>query len=152
MNERMAGQIEVQRLLMPIVLTLTPDQQIAFTEIEAEFRANGFELEPFGGRTIAVKAAPATLSPHQVETLIHEILDTPQRELRELSLDDLRKRMAATIACHAAIKVNMPLDAEKMRWLLDQLARTDCPMSCPHGRPIALKYGMRDILKAFHRI
>jgi DNA mismatch repair protein MutL len=152
MAERMSGQVEVQRLLMPIVLTLTPDQQITFTEIESEFRANGFELEPFGKRTIAVKAAPAALTPHEVETLVHEILETPQREMRELSLDDLRRHMAATIACHAAIKINMPLDKEKMRWLLDSLAKTDCPMACPHGRPIALKYGMRDILKAFHRV
>jgi len=152
MAERMSGRVEVQRLLMPIVLTLTPDQQITFTEIESEFRANGFELEPFGKRTIAVKAAPAALTPHEVETLVHEILETPQREMRELSLDDLRRHMAATIACHAAIKINMPLDKEKMRWLLDSLAKTDCPMACPHGRPIALKYGMRDILKAFHRV
>ncbi len=150
--ERVSGRMEVQRLLMPIVLTLTADQQITFTEIESEFRANGFELEPFGKRTIAVKAAPAALSPHEVETLVHEILETPQREMRELSLDDLRRHMAATIACHAAIKINMPLDMEKMRWLLDSLAKTDCPMACPHGRPIALKYGMRDILKAFHRV
>ena len=149
---RMSGQVETQRLLMPLVLTLTPEQQIAFTEIEAEFRANGFELEPFGRRTIAVKAAPAALSPREVERLVHEILETPQREMRELSLDDLRRWMAATVACHAAIKINTPLEPEKMRWLLDTLAQTDCPMSCPHGRPIALKYGTRDILKAFHRI
>ena len=69
-----------------------------------------------------------------------------------MSLDELQKRMAATIACHAAIKVNMPLDGTKMRWLLDELAKCDCPMTCPHGRPIALKYPMRDILKVFHRI
>ncbi len=149
---RLAGQVDMQRLLMPIVLTLTPDQQIVFTEIEAEFRANGFELEPFGHRTIAVKAAPAALSPHEVETLVNEILETPQREMRALSLADLRRWMAATVACHAAIKINTPLETEKMRWLLDTLAKTDCPMACPHGRPIALKYGMRDILKAFHRI
>ena len=46
----------------------------------------------------------------------------------------------------------MPLDETKMRWLLSELAKTECPMSCPHGRPIALKYGLKDILKAFHRI
>ncbi len=149
---RLSGQADMQRLLMPIVLTLTPEQQIAFAEIEAELRANGFDLEPFGRRTIAVKAAPAVLSPHEVETLLNEILETPQREMRALSLEDLRRWMAATVACHAAIKVNTSLETEKMRWLLDTLAKTDCPMACPHGRPIALKYGMRDILKAFHRI
>ena len=151
-RERAQGRSESQRLLMPIIITLRPDQEITLTRIEEECRANGFELEPFGHRTIAVKAAPAGLSPKQVETLIGEILDTPEKELRELSLGDLQDRVAATIACHAAIKVNMPLDPAKIQWLLDELARTDCPMSCPHGRPIALKYNLRDILKAFHRI
>ena len=152
LRERSQGTIESQRLLMPIIITLRADQQLKFAQIEEEFRAAGFDLEPFGNRTIAVKAAPATLSASQVEALIQEILDTPEKELRALSLEDLQRRTSATIACHAAIKVNMPLDIAKMRWLLDELAKTDCPMSCPHGRPITLKYPMKDILKAFHRI
>jgi DNA mismatch repair protein MutL len=152
LRQRSRGAVESQRLLMPIIVTLKPDQEIKFAQIEAEFRANGFDIEPFGQRTVAVKAAPAGLSAQDVETLLHEILDTPEKELRELSLSDLQRRVAATIACHAAIKVNMPLDAAKMHWLLDELGKSDCPMSCPHGRPIALKYGMREILKAFHRM
>ncbi len=149
---RQAGSPESQRLLMPIILNLTPEQQIAFDHINEELGANGFEVEPFGNRTVAVKAAPAGLSPSETETLLHEILETPDRELRALSLEDLRKQVAATIACHAAIKINTPLEPPKMRWLLDELAKTECPMACPHGRPIALKYGLKDILKAFHRI
>ncbi len=152
LKQRSRGQVESQRLLMPIIITLRPEQEITFTQIEDEFRANGFDLEPFGHRTIAVKAAPAALSPRQVEVLIHEILDTPERELRALSLDDMQRRVAATIACHAAIKVNTPLDDAKIRYLLDELAKTDCPMTCPHGRPVALKYEMKEILRAFHRI
>ena len=152
LEQRSRGQVESQRLLMPIIVTLRPEQEITFAQIEDEFRANGFDLEPFGNRTIAVKAAPAALSPQQVEALIHEILDTPERELRALSLDDVQRRIAATIACHAAIKVNTPLDNMKIHYLLDELAKTDCPMSCPHGRPVALKYEMKEILKAFHRI
>jgi DNA mismatch repair protein MutL len=152
LRQRARGTVESQRLLMPIIVTLKPDQEIKFAQIEEEFRANGFDIEPFGQRTVAVKAAPAGLSPQNVETLLHEILDTPERELRELSLSDLQRRVAATIACHAAIKVNMPLDLTKMHWLLDQLAKSEFPMACPHGRPIALKYSLREILKAFHRI
>ena len=140
LKQRSRGQVESQRLLLPIIITLRPEQEITFVQIEDEFRSNGFDLEPFGHRTIAVKAAPAALSPRQVEALIHEILDTPERELRALSLDDIQRRIAATIACHAAIKVNTPLDDAKIRYLLDELAKTDCPMSCPHGRPVALKY------------
>jgi DNA mismatch repair protein MutL len=152
LRQRNRGEIESQRLLIPIILNLKPDQEIVFAQIEQEFRANGFDIEPFGRRTIAVKACPAGLSPREVEALVQEILDTPEKELRELSLGDLHRRVAATIACHAAIKVNTTLDADKMQWLLAELAKTECPMSCPHGRPIALKYSLREILKAFHRI
>ncbi|MCB1019182.1 MAG: DNA mismatch repair endonuclease MutL [Acidobacteria bacterium] len=152
LRNRQRGAPESQRLLMPIIVTLTPEQQIAFDQINEEIDANGFEIEPFGHRTVAVKAAPAGLSPSEIETLLHEILETPDRELRELSLDDLQKQVAATVACHAAIKINTPLDPPKMRWLLEALGKTECPMACPHGRPIALKYELKDILKAFHRI
>ena len=74
------------------------------------------------------------------------------RENAAISMDTLQAKIAASTSCHAAIKVNMPLDQTKMEWLLHALAATDCPMSCPHGRPIALRYSMRDILKSFHRI
>ncbi len=152
MARRQAGKPEVQRLLMPIILTLQPGQELVYEKLADEFSANGFEIEPFGQRTIAVKAAPADLGPAEIETLLHEILDTPERELRTLSLEGLQAQVAATIACHAAIKVNMPLDHAKMRWLLDELAKTEVPMACPHGRPIALRYSLKEILKAFHRI
>ena len=152
LRQRQHGFVESQRLLMPIIVSLKADQEIKFTHIEQEFRANGFDIEPFGHGTIAVKAAPATLSPRQVEALIQETLDAPEKEFRDLSLADLQRRVAATIACHAAIKVNMRLDEAKIQWLLDELAKTDYPMSCPHGRPVALKYDLKEILKAFHRI
>lgn len=152
LRQRSQGEPESQRLLIPLVVTLRPGQEHVYESIETEFRANGFDIEPFGSRTIAVKATPADLSPHDAEALVQEILDTPERELRELGLGDFEKHIAATIACHAAIKVNMPLDMPKMRWLMEELTKTEVPMACPHGRPIALKYGMKDILKAFHRV
>ena len=152
LEARLKGTAVMQRLLTPIVLTLTPGQMVAYRELEEEFLGNGFEIEPFGNRTVAVKGVPAELSHRDVEALVSELLDDSQDGGRDLTLGALRKRMAATIACHAAIKINMSLAEEKMRWLLEALAKTDCPMSCPHGRPIALRYGTTDILKAFHRL
>ena len=101
---------------------------------------------------MAVKAAPAEVSSDHVERLLLEILDGVGREARVLSLDLLRGKIAASISCHAAIKVNMSLDRDKMKWLIRELGRTECPMTCPHGRPIMLRYGMREIQKAFKRI
>jgi DNA mismatch repair protein MutL len=152
LRQQAAGRVEMQRLLLPIVLPLTAAQQIEYARIADELHAAGFETEPFGQRTIAVKAAPAGVGAADIEKLVGEILEIAETELRGLSIADLRRAMAASIACRAAIKVNTRLDQNKMEWLLAALAATDCPMSCPHGRPIALRYATRDILRGFHRI
>ena len=152
MKQRAAGRVEMQRLLMPLILQLTPEQQIDYARIADELHASGFETEPFGHRTIAVKAAPAAVGAADLEKILFEILEIAESELRGVSLDDLRRNICASIACRAAIKINTRLDAAKMEWLLRALAATDCPMSCPHGRPIALHYSTREILKAFHRM
>jgi DNA mismatch repair protein MutL len=152
LKQRAAGNVETQRLLMPLIVQLTPGQQIEYARIADELNAIGFESEPFGNRTIAVTAAPAAVGPADLEKVLGEILETAEAEFRGLSLEDVRRSIAASIACHAAIKINTRLDHAKMEWLLRAVAATDCPMSCPHGRPIALQYSMREILKAFHRI
>jgi DNA mismatch repair protein MutL len=152
LKQRAAGRVEMQRLLMPMIVQLTPEQQIDYARIAEELHASGFETEPFGNRTIAVKAAPANVGPQDLERILFEILEIAENEMRSASLDDLRRNICASIACRAAIKINMRLDVAKMEWLLRALAATDCPMSCPHGRPIAMHYSTREILKAFHRI
>ncbi|MDQ6708135.1 MAG: DNA mismatch repair endonuclease MutL [Acidobacteriota bacterium] len=152
LQQRAVGRVETQSLLMPLVLQLTAGQQIEYARIADELHALGFETEPFGQRTIAVKAAPAAIGPADLERVIFEILETAESELRKVSLEDLRRGIAASVACRAAIKINTRLDHNKMEWLLRALSATDYPMACPHGRPIALQYSMREILKAFHRI
>jgi len=152
LRQQAEGRVESQHLLMPILLELSAGQQIEYARIADELERSGFETEPFGTRTIAVKAAPAGVGPAEIEKLVFEILETAEGEMRKASIGDLRRAMAASIACRAAIKINMRLDQTKMEWLLKELGATDCPMSCPHGRPIALRYSTRDILKSFHRI
>jgi DNA mismatch repair protein MutL len=152
LKQRAAQKVESQRLLMPIVLELSPAQQAIFTEIAEELQHNGFEAEPFGARSVAVKVAPAGIDAAAVEKMLHELLDQISREEQSLNLEKIRSRIAASIACHAAIKVNMPLEQNKMDWLLAELAKTDHPMSCPHGRPVVLRYSVKDIQKAFKRI
>ncbi|HXJ89644.1 MAG TPA: DNA mismatch repair endonuclease MutL [Candidatus Binatia bacterium] len=152
LKQRVAMKVECQRLLMPIVLELSPAQQAVFREISDELARNGFEAEPFGARSVAVKVAPAGVDAAAVEHMLHELLDQISGEDQSLNLEKIRTRIAASIACHAAIKVNMPLEQNKMEWLLAELAKTDHPMSCPHGRPVVLRYSVKDIQKAFKRI
>ena len=152
LEQRGRLQVETQRLLMPIIVELRPAQQAIFTEIAGELERNGFEAEPFGIRTIAIQSAPAGVTSDEVAGLLQELLEQFEHEEQALNLEKIRRRIAASIACHAAIKVNMPLDRAKMEWLLEELAKTKYPMSCPHGRPVVLRYSVKDIQKAFKRI
>jgi DNA mismatch repair protein MutL len=152
LRQRAVDQVETQRLLMPMVVELTPGQQAVFAELCDELQRNGFEVEPFGSRTVAVKTSPAGIDAVQIERMLHELLTQFEREEQVLNIEIVRRRIAASIACHAAIKINTPLDAGKMEWLLKELARTECPMSCPHGRPVVLRYSLQEIQRAFKRI
>ncbi|MHB8754608.1 MAG: DNA mismatch repair endonuclease MutL [Candidatus Acidiferrales bacterium] len=149
---RRAGELGGQRLLMPIVVELAPHQMVIFEQIEEELRANGFEAELIGPREVAIGAAPAGIASGNAEKLLAEILDGVARDSQAISLESLQARIAASTACQAAIKVNMPLDQTKMEWLLAELAKTEYPMSCPHGRPVVLRYSVREIERAFKRI
>jgi DNA mismatch repair protein MutL len=152
LKQRETQAVECQRLLMPLILELTPAQQAVFAEISDELQRNGFEAEPFGTRSLAVKVAPAGVEGPQLEHMLHELLEQFSRAEQKLNLEAIRARIAASIACHAAIKVNMPLEQNKMEWLLGALAKTAFPFSCPHGRPVVLRYSMKDIQRAFKRI
>jgi DNA mismatch repair protein MutL len=152
LEARRAGKIEAQRMLMPLVIELSPRQIVTFERIAEELKANGFEVEPMGPKSVAIQAVPAGVGAPDAEKLLREILDGLEREKAAISIETLQAKIAASTACHAAIKINMPLEQSKMEWLLDALAKTDCPMSCPHGRPVVLRYSMKEIEKAFHRI
>jgi DNA mismatch repair protein MutL len=143
---------ESQQLLVPETFDLTPAQAAVFDQLAPELELYGFELMRLSGRTVAIKATPADLPATEARNMLSELLDTVDAEKKTNARETLRDEIAASLACHAAIKVNMPLAPEKMRWLIDRLLQTSSPTTCPHGRPIILRLKMRDILKGFHRI
>jgi DNA mismatch repair protein MutL len=152
LRDREIEKVQRQQMLMPMLIDLMPEQMIVFARIAAELERNGFEAEPFGPRTIAIKAAPVGLEGRQLERMLTEVLEQTERETQSENLEAARTRIAASIACHAAIKINTRLDPKRMEWLLAELAKTEHPTSCPHGRPIALRYSWKDIQRAFQRI
>ena len=152
LRAREVEQVQRQRLLMPLLVDLLPAQMVSFAAIARELDLNGFEAEPFGPRTLAIKAAPVGLEGRELERMLEEVLAVPEKEQQQENAETRRRRIAASIACHAAIKINMPLEPKKIEWLLAELAKTKHPMSCPHGRPIALRYSHKDIQRAFQRI
>ncbi len=145
-------RVESQQLLVPETFELTPAQAAVFDQLAPELEVYGFELMRLSGRTVAIRAVPADLPAGEARNILAELLDTVDAEKKSSARETLRDEIAASLACHAAIKVNMSLTPEKMRWLIDRLLQTSSPTTCPHGRPVILRLGMRDILKGFHRI
>jgi DNA mismatch repair protein MutL len=156
LRDRQTEKVQRQRLLMPMLVELKPWQMVVFAQIADELERNGFEVEPFGPQTLAVKAAPVGLEGGALERMLAEVIEQSSGDSDEPRQNEdlaaLRGRIAASIACHSAIKVNTPLDHVRMEWLLLELAKTSHPTSCPHGRPIALLYSWKEIQRAFHRI
>jgi len=156
LRDRQVERVQRQRLLIPMLVELKPSQMVIFARIAEELERNGFEAEPFGPQILAVKAAPVGLEGAELERTLAEVIEQSggdsDQPSQNQSLANLRSRIAASIACHSAIKINTRLDPERMEWLLAELSKTEHPTSCPHGRPIALLYSWKDIQRAFHRI
>lgn len=146
------GRLESQRLLEPLVLDLAPTARTTLLAHAGTLARCGFEIEEFGGASVRVAAVPAVLgvgeSAAAVRALAADLegLDGPGR------IDEALRRIAATTACHAAVKANCPLTLEKMRYLLDELDRTAYSTVCPHGRPVVLRLTRREIERNFQRL
>jgi DNA mismatch repair protein MutL len=144
-------RIESQNLLLPETFDLTPAQAAAFDLVQNDLEALGFGLMRLSGRTVAIKAVPSDLPAGEARNLLREILDTVDAEKRGAARATWQDEIAASLACRAAVKINMPLTPEKMQWMIDKLLTTSSPTTCPHGRPVILRLTMRDIERAFHR-
>ena len=143
--------VESQNLLLPETVDLTPAQAEAFTLIENELSGLGFGVMRLSGRTVAIRSIPTDLPPGETRNLFAEILDHIELEKRGSAKSTLRDDVAASLACKAAVKINMKLSQEKMQWLIDRLLLTSSPTTCPHGRPVILRILARDIERGFHR-
>ncbi len=150
-DQRLARAAGLQPLLIPATIDLSPAEVEAFAIVQGELESMGIETMQLSGRTLAIKTAPAGLGSSDIIAVVREVLAVVERERRTFKLEQIRDEIAAELACKAAIKINMPLTSEKMQWLIDELMKTDNPMTCPHGRPILMRMGLRDIERGFKR-
>lgn len=151
--ERLTTQaLESQRLLSPLVLELTPAEHETLTARAGELSRMGFEIEDFGGASIRVVAVPAVLDLTRSEAALRAVAADLEGLAPKSEMNDALRQMAATMACHAAVKANDPLTREKMQYLLDELRRTSHSSICPHGRPVVLRLTRREIERNFERI
>ena len=147
-----SGGCEQQLLLSPLPLELTPSERVTIEEELDQLLAFGYDIEPFGGDSYVVRGVPASLAGLDTLRLVHAALGEAERECRSSSVIEAQSRIAARLACHAAIKVNFPLTMEKMQYLVRELWRAKQPTVCPHGRPTTLRIGLEQIERNFGRI
>ncbi len=147
-----SGALESQRLLVPMLIELSAGGRQALTAHLADLERLGFELEDFGGDALRVTAFPALLSREDCDAALRALADDLEGLDRGAGVDAAIKRIAATMACHAAVKANYPLTHEKMAHILEELRRTAYSTICPHGRPVMLRLTRREVEKNFQRI
>jgi DNA mismatch repair protein MutL len=146
------GRLESQRLLEPMLVSLGPSGRQALLSHAANLQRLGFEIDQFGGDTIRVSAYPALLRTEDCEAALRTLADDLEGFDRGSRVEEAIKQIAATMACHAAVKANYPLTPEKMTHILDELRRTAYSTICPHGRPVMLRLTRREVEKNFQRI
>ncbi len=140
----------VQRLLFPITLELSVRQFAAFEDATEWFGKLGFQVNPFGGRSVLVEGIPAELQNWDEGAVLLGMLDD-LAENRETQRLPLRDKVLATFACRGAIMIGKKLAVPEMRALMDQLFATTLPYTCPHGRPTLLRIGLEDLARRFQR-
>ena len=147
-----SGRLESQRLLEPLLVELAPNARQALAAHGDELERLGFEIDEFGGEAIRVTAFPALLRREESAAVLRALAEDLEHLDRAARVDDAIKRVAATMACHAAVKANDPLTLEKMTHILKELHRTAYSTICPHGRPVMLRLTRREVEKNFQRI
>jgi DNA mismatch repair protein MutL len=152
MERLSTGKLESQRLLVPLIIEVAPSAHQALVDRCQELERLGFEIEGFGAGTIKVSAVPALLKSGDSARALLALAEDLEGLDRGAQVQDALQRIAATTACHAAVKANDPLTYEKMTHILDELRATSYSTVCPHGRPVMLRLTRREIEKNFDRI
>jgi DNA mismatch repair protein MutL len=116
------------------------------------FRELGFDMELFGNGSIMIREIPDLLTDSNYSAAVQRLLNDLERLYRDGVLESFAEEMRKSMACQAAVKINMPLTKEKMEWLIAELLKTNTPQVCPHGRPIILRISHYEIEKNFRRI
>ena len=147
-----AARLDSQGLLVPMVLELPGaghDTLLARGETLGRF---GFALEDFGGASVRVTAVPALLAVQDIDRTLRALADDLEGLDRGLAAEQAVKQIAATMACHAAVRAHDPLTVEKMTHILEELRATAYSTVCPHGRPVMFRLSRRDLERRFERI
>jgi DNA mismatch repair protein MutL len=147
-----SAPLQSQGLLVPIVLDLAADGHATLLDRAADLARFGFDLEDFGGTSLRVSAVPALLGAADIDRALRALATDLDGLDRGLAAEHALRRIAATMACHTAVRAHDPLTTEKMQHILDELRATAYSTVCPHGRPVMFRLSRRELERRFERI
>jgi DNA mismatch repair protein MutL len=147
-----ASPLESQGLLVPMIVDLPGAGHETLLARAADLTRFGFEIEDFGGTSVRVSAVPAILRPDDIDRTLRALADDLEHLDRGLVAEQALKQIAATMACHTAVRAHDPLTVEKMTHILEELRATAYSTVCPHGRPVMFRLSRRDLERRFERI
>ena len=146
-QQRLRQEIEVQGLLEPMTLEVSPRQEAVLRSHYQDLAEFGFTIEPFGDRTFLVRAVPALVYRKDWAGMLRELLDS----LSEGDKGDWVEGIARSMACHSAVRSGQALSDTEMRELVRQLEQSATPHTCPHGRPTMIHLSSGQLKKEFGR-
>lgn len=151
LREREKRSMETQQLLFPVSLELTKGEILLLDSIFKDMDSLGFELEPFGGNSVLVRSVPVLLSGKDYKTFLRDMFDKVALSGKRASFEEMAGDIIAVMACHASVRVGEELKPQEVSSLIEELKSTDRPYTCPHGRPIALFFDIKQMQSFFLR-
>jgi DNA mismatch repair protein MutL len=148
MAQRARSAVEVQGMLEPVSIELSPRQGSMLDRAQETLKSYGFAIEPFGGQTYLVRTAPALLGEGDITRAVQEIIDAFTEEGDRSKAEE---KIAASIACHGAVRAGKVLTMEEMVRLVRDLEKAESPLNCPHGRPSMIRFSSSQLERDFGR-
>jgi len=142
----MKGRVQSQRLLFPITIELTPEEYQVYERTKDALKEMGIEFKEFSSHTVVIDSLPADfrINRDEIGGLFGELVELG-------NLVDEKSRIARVLACRGAIKAGQKLSTPEMQALIDRLFATENPYTCPHGRPIVIKWTLEELAHRFGR-
>jgi DNA mismatch repair protein MutL len=144
-----SGDADIQSLLFPVRLDLSPSESVVMEKVKGKFKTLGFDIDPFGNNSYVIQSVPAAIKDRDVKTVVRDMLNDMANEpgVKLEALEELIK----IASCRAAIKAGDKLNKEEMIVLLSRLKECDMPFTCPHGRPVSFDINTDELEKRFRR-
>jgi len=139
------------RLVFPQVINLNPQEYTLIRENLGILNELGIEADDFGQNSIIIRAIPDILKTADIAGIIESIAFTLKEEIGKPDFIDIKRKMAATMACHSSLRANDKITQTELKVLLEELEKTSDPEHCPHGRPVKKFISLNEIKKWFLR-